>query len=194
MITAVNGTRVEDSNSLRNRIAAMSPGTDVALTILRDGHEEQLHAKLIELKDDNQAAASEGGGDKESGGGQLGISVEPVTSDIANRMKLKKTEGVVVTDVDPNSPAAEAGLQSGDVILEVNHQAVKSRRRYSRRREGCGLTSDSAADEPRWSEPLPRHSGEVVPPDDLARLVVALCDIRRGNGYPGEKRRGRSGR
>ena len=126
VITAVNGTRVEDSNSLRNRIAAMSPGTDVALTILRDGHEEQLHAKLIELKDDNQAAASEGGGDKESGGGQLGISVEPVTADIANRMKLKKTEGVVVTDVDPNSPAAEAGLQSGDVILEVNHQAVKS--------------------------------------------------------------------
>ena len=126
VITAVNGTRVEDSNSLRNRIAAMSPGTDVALTVLRDGHEEQLHAKLIELKDDNQAEASQGGGEKESGGGQLGISVEPVTADVANRMKLKKTQGVVITDIDPNSPAAEAGLQPGDVILEVNHQPVKS--------------------------------------------------------------------
>jgi Do/DeqQ family serine protease len=126
VITAVNGTRVEDSNSLRNRIAAMSPGTDVALTVLRDGHEEQLHAKLIELKDDNQAEASGGGGEKESGGGQLGISVEPVTADVANRMKLKKTQGVVITDIDPNSPAAEAGLQPGDVILEVNHQPVKS--------------------------------------------------------------------
>jgi len=126
VIIAVNGTRVDDSNSLRNRIAAMAPGTDVALTVLRDGHEEQLHAKLIELKDDNHAEASEGGGEKESGGGQLGISVEPVTADVANRMKLKKTQGVLITDVDPNSPAAEAGLQPGDVILEVNHQAVKS--------------------------------------------------------------------
>jgi len=126
VIIAVNGTRVEDSNSLRNRIAAMAPGTDVALTVWRDGHEEQLHAKLIELQDDKQTAAAEGGGEKESGGGQLGISVEPVTADVANRMKLKKTQGVVITDVDPNSLAAEAGLQPGDVILEVNHQPVKS--------------------------------------------------------------------
>jgi len=126
VITAVNGTRVEDSNSLRNRIAAMSPGSDVAITVLRDGHEEQLHAKLIELKDDNEAAASEGGGEKQSGGGQLGITVEPVTTDMASRLKLKKTQGVVITDIDPNSPAAEAGLQPGDVILEVNHQPVKS--------------------------------------------------------------------
>jgi Do/DeqQ family serine protease len=126
VITAVNGARVDDSNSLRNRIAAMSPGTDVALTILREGHEEQLHAKLIELKDDNQAEASEGGGEKESGGGQLGITVEPVTADVANRLKLKKAQGVVISDIDPNSPAAEAGLQPGDVILEVNHQPVKS--------------------------------------------------------------------
>jgi Do/DeqQ family serine protease len=126
VIIAVNGTRVDDSNSLRNRIAAMSPGTDVALTILRNGHEEQLHAKLIELEDDNQAEAAKGGGEKGSGGGQLGISVEPVTADMASRLKLKKAQGVVITDIDPNSPAAEAGLQPGDVILEVNHQPVKS--------------------------------------------------------------------
>ena len=126
VIIAVNGTRVDDSNSLRNRIAAMSPGTDVALTVLRDGHEEQLHAKLIELKDDNEATASEGGGEKESGGGQLGITVETVTADMASRLKLKKAQGVVISDIDPNSPAAEAGLQPGDVILEVNHQPVKS--------------------------------------------------------------------
>jgi Do/DeqQ family serine protease len=125
VITAVNGTRVDDSNSLRNHIAATPPGTDVALTVLRDGHEQTMHARLIELKADNEAAASEGGG-KEGGGGQLGITVEPVTPEIANRLKLKKTQGVVITDVEPNSPAAEAGLQPDDVILEVNHQAVKS--------------------------------------------------------------------
>jgi serine protease Do len=125
VITAVNGTHVDDSNTLRNRIAATPPGSDVALTILRDGHEQQMHAKLIELKEDHEASASEGGG-KESNSGQLGISVEPVTSDLASRLKLHNTQGVVISDVEPGSPAAEAGLQPDDVILEVNHQPVKS--------------------------------------------------------------------
>jgi len=126
VITAVNGARTDDGNTLRNHIAATPPGTDVALTVLRDGHEETMHAMLIELKADDEAAASEGGGNKESGGGQLGITVEPVTSDLANRLKLKRAQGVVVTDVVPGSPAAEAGIQPDDVILEVNRQPVKS--------------------------------------------------------------------
>jgi Do/DeqQ family serine protease len=126
VITAVNGTRVDDGNALRNRIAATPPGSDVAVTILRDGHEQTIHAKLIELEADKEASGSAGGAGKESGGGQLGITVEPVTADLANRLKLKKTQGVVITDVEPGSPAAEAGLQPDDVILEVNRQAVKS--------------------------------------------------------------------
>jgi len=126
IVTGVNGERVDDVNALRNHIAATPPGTDVALTVLRDGHEETIHAKLIELEADKEAAASEGGGGKESGGGQLGITVEPVTSEMASRLKLKRVQGVVVTDVEPGSPAAEAGIQPEDVILEVNRQAVKS--------------------------------------------------------------------
>ena len=126
IVTGVNGERVDDVNALRNHIAATPPGTDVALTVLRDGHEETMHAKLIELEADKEAAASEGGGGKESGGGQLGITVEPVTSEMASRLKLKRVQGVVVTDVEPGSPAAEAGIQPEDVILEVNRQAVKS--------------------------------------------------------------------
>jgi serine protease Do len=45
---------------------------------------------------------------------------------LVSRLKLKGTQGVVVTEVEPGSPAAEAGIQPGDVVLEVNHQAVKS--------------------------------------------------------------------
>jgi len=126
VITAVNGARTDDGNTLRNHIAATPPGTDVALTVLRDGHEETMHAKLIELKADEDAAASEVGGNKESGGGQLGVTVEPVTLELANRLKLKRAQGVVVTEVVPGSPAAEAGIEPEDVILEVNRQAVKS--------------------------------------------------------------------
>jgi serine protease Do len=126
IITQVNGTRVDDGNSLRNHIAATPPGSDVTVTILRDGHEQQMHAKLIELKEDNEASAAEGSGGKESGGGQLGVTVEPVTSDLAYKLKLGKAQGALVTEVDPGSPWAEAGLQPQDVILEVNHQAVKT--------------------------------------------------------------------
>ena len=115
IITAVGGTRVDDPNALRNRVAASAPGSDVAITVLRGGHELQLHAKLIELKDDAAGAPSEGGG-KETGTGQLGVTVEP----------RRNGPGVVVTEVEPGSPAAEAGLQPEDVILEVNRQAVKS--------------------------------------------------------------------
>jgi len=114
IITAVNGTRVDDSNSLRNHIAATPPGSEVALTVLRDGKELRMHAKLIELAADNEASASSGSGPES--GGKLGVTVEP----------KRGGQGVVVTEVEPGSPAAEAGIQPDDVILEVNREAVKS--------------------------------------------------------------------
>lgn len=116
VIIRVNGKPVDDLNELRNHIAASTPGSEVGITVLRDGHEQQMHAKLIELKDDTEAAASQEGGGKEGGSGQLGVTVEP----------RRSGPGVTITDVEPGSPAAEAGLQPDDVILEVNHQAVKS--------------------------------------------------------------------
>jgi S1-C subfamily serine protease len=125
VITAVNGSPVADGNALRNQIGGTAPGTEVALTILRNGKEMQVHARLTELAPGNQAAASSGGG-SESGGGQLGITVQPVTPALASRLKLPGTEGVVVTDVQPGSPAADAGIQPDDVILQVNRQPVKS--------------------------------------------------------------------
>ena len=127
VITQVNGARAD---AIPNPCAIASRPclreVTSAIPVVRDGHEEQMHAKLTELKADNEAAASEGGGGKQSGGGQLGISVQPVTPEMASRLKLKTTQGVVITDDRPNSPAAEAGCQPNDVILEVNHQAVKS--------------------------------------------------------------------
>jgi Do/DeqQ family serine protease len=116
IITQVGGSRVDDMNALRNRVAATPPGSEIAITVLRDGHEQQLHARLIELKEDTETTASEGAGGKEASTGQLGVSVEP----------RRNGPGVVIDEVEPGSPAAEAGLEPQDVILEVNHQAVKS--------------------------------------------------------------------
>jgi S1-C subfamily serine protease len=126
IITALNGIRVDDANALRNQIARTAPGTEVTVQILRDGREQELHARLSELPADQESGAGSSGG-PESRREQLGITVEPLTSDTAKQLGLRAgTQGVVVTDVDPAGPAAEAGIQPDDVILEVNRQPVRS--------------------------------------------------------------------
>jgi serine protease Do len=124
VIVALNGSPVNDSNALRNQIASTAPGSDVALTILRDGREQQVRARLGLLESKGEAAPTEEG---IGGGPLLGISVEPLTPELATQMGLKRgTQGLVVGDVDPAGPAAEAGLKPGDLILEVNRQPVRS--------------------------------------------------------------------
>jgi serine protease Do len=129
VITKLNNEPVIDSNSFRNRIAGTMPGTEVALTVLRGGREQQLKATLAERTADGRDR--QGSGDREDGGSaddsQLGLSVEPLTPDIASRLGVRSgVQGVVVTKVDPSGPAAEAGLRQGDVIEEANNQAVRS--------------------------------------------------------------------
>ena len=62
---------------------------------------------------------------------ELGIRVTNLTPEIAQRMNLSPTEGVLVERIEPGSKAAEAGVQAGDVIKEINHQAIKSVKDYS---------------------------------------------------------------
>lgn len=126
VILALNGERVDDNNVLRNKIASTQPGSEVTLTILRDGSEKQLKATLGEWSDvakSNRQDSPQSGGN----GGKLGIGVEPLTADIAKQLGVSPTtQGVVVTEVDPDGPAADAGIQQGDVIVEINRQPVKS--------------------------------------------------------------------
>ncbi len=126
VITAINGNTVPDSNELRNTISMMQPGQTVKLTVNRNGSTKDIDVKLGELPLSKEEAAndSENGGSKES---MKGITVETLDSDTAQQLQLPEaTKGVVVTGVDPSSPAADSGLRKGDVIEEVNHQPVKS--------------------------------------------------------------------
>jgi Do/DeqQ family serine protease len=134
VILAVNGGSVNDVNSLRNRIASTAPGTDVTLTVMRDGREQQVKATLGEFTQTARRGAGEGGpdsGDGASGAGEatgkLGIRVQPLTPDLARELELGVgAQGVVVAEVDPNGPAAETGLQRGDVIVQANRQPIRS--------------------------------------------------------------------
>src|SRR6185369_2575011 len=128
VITELDGAAVNESNAFRNHIASTAPGTEVTLTVLRDNREQKIRATLGEFKAD--ATESEEGRDSgpaPNSQGKLGLTVIPLTPDIAAELKLPGgTQGTVIDSVDPTGPAAAAGLRRGDVIQEVNRQAVHS--------------------------------------------------------------------
>jgi len=124
VILDVQGRPVSDSNELRNEVSGMAPGSTVNLTVRRDGRDQVVTAHLTELTDARQPAAEK---PKGSAQGQLGIAVTPLTPQMAAERSLAPlAKGVLVTDVDPNGPAAAAGLQPNDVISKVNGQDVGS--------------------------------------------------------------------
>ncbi|HEX3558479.1 MAG TPA: DegQ family serine endoprotease [Pyrinomonadaceae bacterium] len=131
VIVAFNGAPVGDYNSFRNMVARTQPGTPVTFTVLRDGRELQLRATLAELpvekpKGDENASGGNGVGASESG--KLGLMVEPLTPELAAHAEMSRdTRGLVVRNVDPEGPAADAGIRAGDVIQEVNRQPVGTR-------------------------------------------------------------------
>jgi serine protease Do len=139
VITAFNGTRVEDSNSLRNQIASTAPDTEVTLTLWRDGREQQVRATLGELSSDTPPRNTPGGGNTPGGTGRFGLSVTPLTPQIAGQLGLpNNTQGLVISAVDPTSPAAEAGLRTGDVIEQVNRQPVRTAEEFQAAVERAG--------------------------------------------------------
>jgi serine protease Do len=130
IITAINGERIEDSNVLRNKVAGTLPGNPINLTITRDGSQQELTATLDEFSTEtaganpNAQTPNENGGAPQPGG-KLGVTLQPVTPQIAAQLELPAdTKGLIVTEIDPNGAAAEQGIARGDVILEINRQAV----------------------------------------------------------------------
>lgn len=128
VVKAVDGHPVDDPNALRNRVATTAPDSQVKLSIVRDGKEQQVNAKLGELTAESAAPQrSPGGGGNASGDRHIGVSVEPLTAALADELGVRKgTQGLVVRSIDPRGPAARAGVQPGDVIVQVNRQPVRS--------------------------------------------------------------------
>jgi len=135
VILQLNGETVDAPNQLQVQIAQFAPGTNVKLQIWRNGGTQDVSLKLAELDehDDKQVSA-------EATGATLleGIQVQDLTSDIAQQLSLPAgTRGVVVSSVDPSSPAAASGLSQGDVIQEVNHKSISSTSDYQQAMAGA---------------------------------------------------------
>jgi serine protease Do len=120
VITSVNGETVKDARELARTIGTLAPGTAVKLNVLHKGKDETIDLTLGQLPNSQQANAEDTGrGGHESDVPRLGLTVAPASS-VAGAGKT----GVVVTDVDPKSAAAERGFKEGDVILEVAGKSV----------------------------------------------------------------------
>ena len=129
VILKLNGEPVDSRNQLTLRVSQTPPGTPVNLTIWRDGKSQDVKITLGELP---EKSAKEEGEEAKGNTALEGVNVENVTSDIAQQLNLPTgTQGVVVTDVDPSSPAATTGLSRGDVIQEVNHKPVHNVDEYN---------------------------------------------------------------
>jgi serine protease Do len=129
VILKVNGQTVNSANDLRLMISGMAPGTTANLTIWRDNRTEDVKVTLTELETQNaQAGQSEGNGS----GTMAGVRVQALTPDMTQDLGVPSgTHGVVITSVDPSSPAAAAGLDRGVVIQEVNHKPVTNTEEYN---------------------------------------------------------------
>jgi serine protease Do len=140
VIVSFNGSPVRDTNSLRNRVAETKPGTSVPVVINRDGREQTVTVTLAEASERKSLRGGRDGDDDEStednSGSALGITVTPVSPDMPRRGADRAgrhrgdedvtAAGLLVQDVDPDGRAADAGIQPGDVIVEVNKQPVRT--------------------------------------------------------------------
>jgi len=123
VITAVNGTTIKDSRDLARTIATLAPGTSVKLDIFRKGDSKTVTLTLGELPNEQQAAnkADDGKMQPSAGTPRLGLGLAP-----AGEVQGAGQKGLVVTEVDPQGPAAQRGIQTGDVILNVGGKAVSN--------------------------------------------------------------------
>lgn len=118
VITKVNGIEIETAGVLKKSISLMRPGQKVALTILRSGKPIELEATIGSYPQEGKAGID--------ATNSFGMSVEPLTAELAKRFELTTTVGLLVVQIDPTGSAYAAGIRPGNVIVAVNSTPVSS--------------------------------------------------------------------
>ncbi len=126
VIQKFDGKPVTDSRHLKMEVARVAPGETVPVEVLRDGSAKTLKVRLGELPG-SEKLAENGGSDSDKSDTLQGVAVTDLDSQARQQFHIPEhVKGAVVTQVDPESAAAEAGLKPGDVIMEINRHTVTS--------------------------------------------------------------------
>src|SRR5437773_427009 len=131
LIAAVNGKKINDARELRLMIGSMPPATKAQIEVNREGQTKTFDVQLAEMPPNAADEGAETSADETTQPEKTtvfgGVAITNITDDIRSALNLSKDiQGAVIADIDPDSPAAKAGLREGDVIQEVNKQPVKS--------------------------------------------------------------------
>jgi len=124
VVVEYDGKKVKDVSDLTSLAAETAPGTEVDVKIIEDGKAKIIKVKLEEFPDQRAQISDEV---REN----LGIRVKKLTPDIAKRFNLDQDDGIIISNVQQGSAAADAGLKPGDIILEINKKPINTLDNYS---------------------------------------------------------------
>jgi serine protease Do len=127
----MSGKKIESYEQFRNDVAMLAPDSKVTLDVLRDGKTRQISVTLGE-RPATLAQGNQPGRSQPQSQATLGIDVQDLTKNLADRFGYPLGKGVIVTRVDPGSPAGNAGIQPGDLIQGVNRESVNSTGEFER--------------------------------------------------------------
>ena len=128
IIVEFEGESVVTANELINRVAVRKPGSEVELVVLREGKRNTVRVVLGKRPQDGTEAAA---GSRARPQEQLGLSVQTLTDELAERLGYENGSGVVVTEIEAGSLADEYGIEPGMLITEVNRESVRNVRQFN---------------------------------------------------------------
>ena len=127
VIRSLDGQTIINGSALQVAVSQDTPGMTISLGILRDGATQTVSIKVGEYHAKSEMAENDGDSSAPAKPGKLGLAVGDLTDDVRQQLHVPETvKGVAVESVRPSSPAEEAGLAPGDVILELNRQPIQS--------------------------------------------------------------------
>ena len=130
VISQLNGEKIANSSDLQVAVSQIAPGTKIALGVIREGKQVTLNLTVGEFHGKTEVADEENHDGPQSG--KLGLAVSDLTPDSRQQINVpEQVHGVVVESVRPASPADEAGIQPGDVIVEVNRKPAQSASQFA---------------------------------------------------------------